>query len=111
MKQWKCASCGRSNEAVFDMCWQCGTRADGSPADPDFVREEVAPTMRQRELDCLRCSGPMASMGELKLHEGSRALPFLLGDWGELLVNRACLDAFACESCGRVELFVPDAGR
>lgn len=111
MKQWKCASCGRSNEAGFGRCWQCGTGADGSPADPDFVREEVAPTMRQRELDCLRCSGPMAPMGELKLHEGSRAWPSLLGNWGELLVNLTYLDAFACESCGRVELFVPESPR
>jgi len=48
-------------------------------------------------------------MGQLKFHEGTRAWPFLLGELGELLVNRESFETFICEGCGKVEFFMPKA--
>lgn len=56
---------------------------------------------------CLRCKSAMRSMGQLKFHEGTRAWPFLLGELGELLVNRESFETFICEGCGKVEFFMP----
>jgi len=49
----------------------------------------------------------MRSAGQLKLHEGTRAWPFLFGELGELLVNRESFQTFICEGCGKVEFFMP----
>lgn len=105
---WHCPACGQSNGQAFEVCWNCGTGLDGSPASAGFVRDDV-PTARQmeRELRCLRCNQAMVSMGELRFHEGSQAAPFLLGNLGELFVHRTHFEGFGCEACGKVELFLP----
>jgi len=33
---WTCPKCGSKVDASFDVCWHCGTAADGT-ADPSFV--------------------------------------------------------------------------
>jgi len=48
----------------------------------------------------------MALSRRMKFHEGSRAWPFVLGDVGELLVNRESFDVHACGKCGKVEFFL-----
>lgn len=109
---WSCAACGQSNGAAFDTCWNCGAGENGAPPGPDFIRDDV-PVARQldRALSCLRCNQRMAPMGHLRLHEGSQAAPFLLGNLGELFVHREGFDGFACEGCGKVELFLPPLSR
>jgi len=27
-EQWRCAACGETNEATFDVCWSCGEPRD-----------------------------------------------------------------------------------
>jgi hypothetical protein len=48
----------------------------------------------------------MAFMGRMNFHEGSRTMPFLLGNVGELFVNRESFDSYVCSSCGKVEFFL-----
>ena len=109
---WTCISCSETIEPEFDTCWNCGTHHDGSPADDSFVRDDAPAPDRDlanpRDLHCLRCQGTMRIIGRKRFHEGSQALPFLLGDLGELFINRQSFDVFACGSCGKVELFVTD---
>jgi hypothetical protein len=33
-------------------------------------------------------------------------MPFLLGNVGELFVNRESFDSYACSRCGKVEFFL-----
>ena len=49
----------------------------------------------------------MQFAGTLQLHEGTRMWPFLLGNLGELLVNRKRFETFLCAGCGKVEFFMP----
>ncbi|MFZ6696940.1 hypothetical protein ACO0J1_14330 [Stenotrophomonas acidaminiphila] len=112
MTHWSCSHCRESNEDTFDQCWKCGTRVDGS-TDPGFRPDNADPAAwPPRLIDCLRCPGtPMVFAGRKRFHEGSQALPFLLGNLGELLVNREAFDLHACPSCGKVELFLGSAPR
>lgn len=112
MTHWICPDCRESNEDGFEQCWKCGTRADGS-ADPAFRPDNADPlAWPPRLLHCLRCPGtPMVFAGRKRFHEGSQAMPFLLGGIGELLVNREEFDLHACPSCGKVELFLANAPR
>lgn len=38
---WTCPKCGSKVDATFEVCWQCGTTADGVE-DPTFVRADDA---------------------------------------------------------------------
>lgn len=35
---WKCQNCDELCDRKYEICWNCGSHQDGSPADPDFVR-------------------------------------------------------------------------
>ena len=59
---------------------------------------------------CPRCETRLDYVGTKKFHEGSRAMPFLLGEIGELFVKREHFDVYVCPRCGRVELFVDGIG-
>ena len=61
-----------------------------------------------REVECARCDVPMRYMGEKQFHEGRRY--GLLGDIGELFVNKERFDVYACPRCGVVEFFVDGVG-
>nr|WP_295379303.1 hypothetical protein [Pseudoxanthomonas sp.] len=106
MAEWICKSCKTTNEADFDICWQCGTGRDGRPPDPAFSRNQETVRVPPRQLECLRCQSPMAHAGTKRFHEGSRLAPFLLAELGELLVNRESFDLYTCTGCGKVEFFL-----
>lgn len=61
-------------------------------------------------VSCPRCETPLGYVGTKKFHEGTRAWPFLLGELGELFVNRESFDVYMCPTCGRVEFFVDGVG-
>src|SRR5215510_9055353 len=104
-----CKGCGEAIEPGFDTCWKCGTHLDGSPADKEFVPEDASPDvqpMAHSAFSCLRCNSQMHLVRRMQFHEGTRAWPFLLGDLGELFVNRETFDVYACAQCGKVEFFL-----
>jgi hypothetical protein len=61
-------------------------------------------------IPCLRCQNPARYVGVKRFHEGTRAWSFVLGDLGELFVNREQFDIYACAACGHVEFFVDGVG-
>ena len=50
----------------------------------------------------------MSVVDRIKIHEGTRAWPFLFGRLGELFVSRSTFDIYACGTCGKVEFFVAE---
>ncbi len=97
---WLCGKCGETIEdEAFDTCWKCGTGRDGvaAPAEP------APPTVA-----CTRCSVPLEYVGTKAFHEGTRW--GVLGDLGELFVNKQKLDFYFCPRCGRVEFYVDGVG-
>lgn len=59
-------------------------------------------------MTCPRCDQSLAFVGTKAFHEGRRY--GLLGDIGELFVNKERFDVYVCKRCGRVELFVDGIG-
>jgi hypothetical protein len=105
----RCARCGEAFEPGFTVCWRCGTGIDGTPPAAGFLPDSAPPLpdcAPARELACLRCSTPMAIVGRMRFHEGTRAWPFLFGELGELFVNRESFDTYACTRCGKVEFYI-----
>lgn len=101
-----CPKCQTSVPDHWHVCVECGLKV------ADFEKgyqPEACPKQQQGypPTRCLRCDGQMVSVGELKFHEGSRAWPFILGEIGELMVNRQCFEGFVCQQCGKTELFIP----
>jgi hypothetical protein len=39
---WVCSGCGETSDDDFEVCWNCGTGQDGSPAGAEFVAEVTA---------------------------------------------------------------------
>ena len=58
---------------------------------------------------CLRCRGPLTSMGvqELRVGGTTGGWKLLFGEWAELGEGFLRLEALACSRCRRVELRVP----
>jgi hypothetical protein len=58
---------------------------------------------------CLRCGGPIQSMGIEEFRVGGTAggWKLLFGELAELGEGKLSLEVFACASCGKVELRVP----
>jgi len=111
---WQCTKCLEDLEETFDVCWNCGTTRDGQK-DPEFDRvsglesdriAQRAAEKKKNPIYCLRCERKLEYFGTRKFHEGTRAWGFVLGDIGELLVNRESFDVYACSQCGKVEFFV-----
>ena len=98
-----CPRCGASVPETWQICSSCGSEL--SPIMHKGGVESYPPQL------CLRCGEPMKALGTLRLHEGTRAWPFLLAELGELLVNRESFEAFSCIGCGKVELFLPKSPR
>jgi predicted nucleic-acid-binding Zn-ribbon protein len=59
-------------------------------------------------ITCLRCGHALQYMGSRDFHEGTRW--GVLGEVGELFVNKSHFDVHACPRCGHVELFVEGIG-
>lgn len=109
---WTCIKCGERIEDRFDACWKCGTSQDGAP-NMDFCRADNLPVESRdtiNPISCPRCEQNLNYIGTKKFHEGTRAWSFLLGDIGELFVNREHFDIYMCPRCGRVEFFVDGVG-
>lgn len=63
-------------------------------------------------LACLRCGGPIQSMGveEFRVGGTTGGWKLLFGEWAELGEGMLTLEVLACGSCGKVELRVPRPG-
>jgi len=59
-------------------------------------------------MKCPRCETALDYVGTKSFHEGKRW--GILGDIGELFVNKENFDVYVCKRCGRVELFVDGIG-
>jgi hypothetical protein len=59
-------------------------------------------------ITCTRCEVALQFVGTRDFHEGTRW--GVLGEVGELFVNKQRFDVFVCPRCGRVELFVDGIG-
>jgi hypothetical protein len=66
-------------------------------------------TTRQPPDSCLRCAGPIQSMGieEFRVGGTTGGWKLLFGEWAELGEGILRLEVLACASCGKVELRVP----
>lgn len=64
--------------------------------------------MSQDPMHCPRCHTGLDYVGTKRFHEGTRW--GVLGELGELFVNRQSFDVYVCPRCGRVELFVDGIG-
>jgi hypothetical protein len=126
---WQCVKCREKLEDSFDICWHCGTSKDGTE-DPDFRKadaigraemegaaiavtatgEQARERPEKNPIFCPRCERKLVYVGTKKFHEGTRAWGFLLGDLGELFVNREHFDVYLCSRCGRVEFFLDGVG-
>jgi hypothetical protein len=69
---WTCPKCGNKVDPSFEVCWCCGTSADGVE-DPTFVRADAAP--------------PAESPLDLDMPEGDDPIPPCLTDSGFDLVE------------------------
>ena len=58
---------------------------------------------------CLRCGGPIQSMGidEFRVGGSTGGWKLLFGEWAELGEGMLRLEVFACPRGGKVELRVP----
>jgi len=57
---------------------------------------------------CPRCDVSLQFVGTRDFHEGTRW--GVLGELGELFVNKERFDVYVCTRCGRVELFIDGIG-
>ena len=57
---------------------------------------------------CPRCDLALEYVGTHDFHEGTRW--GVLGELGELFVNKQRFDVYVCPRCGRVELFIDGIG-
>lgn len=121
---WQCVKCREKLEDSFGVCWNCGTSRDGTE-DPSFVKADDVPkeqvadpavtdggpvktTAQKSPLSCPRCDRKLDYVGTKSFHEGRRW--GILGDLGELFVNKERFDVYCCPRCGRVEFFVDGIG-
>jgi hypothetical protein len=77
---WTCPKCGSKVDPSFEVCWSCGTSADGVE-DPSFVPADEEP------------AGPAQSPLDLDMPEGDQPIPVPLNpDAGELVEAYQALD-------------------
>lgn len=92
--------------------------ATGQAVAADLLRAELEKQAvwdeekRQKRLSdktCVRCGAPMLKMGRQQFQLGEHGL--FLGDLSHLLSGSLTLDLFCCESCRKVEFFLPEDGK
>lgn len=119
---WQCVTCREQLEDSVDVCWNCGTSKDGvdlhfrkvDDVPPEQVSERAAKAAEPREepekdpIIYSRCSRKLDYVGTKAFHEGTRW--GILGELGELFVNKERFDVYCCPRCGRVEFFVDGIG-
>jgi hypothetical protein len=71
--------------------------------------EDQQPRGARDPMACLRCGGPLESMGvqELRVGGSTGGWKLLFGEWAELGEGFLTLEALACGRCRHVELRVP----
>lgn len=116
---WQCPKCSELIRPSCDTCWRCGTSPDATE-DPSLrpVGEFDSVTCGQQSretslhstnaMTCDRCKKELTYIGTKKFHEGTRW--GVLGDLGELFVNKEKFDVYCCPRCGKVEFFVDGIG-
>ncbi len=64
-------------------------------------------------ISCLRCRRELVSLGSPTFRIGgtSGAAHLFFGSWADLGESTVEFDVFACDSCGHVELFLPEKDR
>jgi hypothetical protein len=64
-------------------------------------------------LACLRCKRELVSLGSPNFRIGGTggAAHLLFGNWAELGESTVQFDVLACDSCGHVELHLPEKDR
>ena len=93
---WTCQYCKtKIDDDAFEVCWNCNCEKDKS--EPEKRAADSIP-------DCIRCQDKISFIGTKNFHEGTRW--GVLGDLGELFVNKENLDMYACKTCGKVEFFI-----
>ena len=60
-----------------------------------------------RDINCLRCNKKMQYIANEKLQLGQTG--WLLGDLSNLLAGALEVSIYCCKSCGKIELFRPEA--
>lgn len=124
---WRCLTCREDIEDQFQVCWSCGTAADGT-LDPTFrSRVEMAAAATAKPLlesiqsephppaMCGRCDVALRHAGKKRFDIGVRdsnawniLLELFIGESG-LLAGHDSLNAYVCPRCGHVEFFVHSA--
>ena len=98
---WECLHCRERVEDVFEVCWRCQAKRDGTPSDlndpprEEGEEEEIASLHKKyAPRDCLRCRSEMNYAGGRDLHEGGPEA---------LLLRYLSLDMYVCPECLHVE--------
>ncbi|MBD1582740.1 hypothetical protein [Pseudoalteromonas sp. S16_S37] len=93
---WQCQNCNTTiDDDEFEVCWCCNL-------EKGKMAEDSVPC--NSPLECTRCQTTLDFIGTKNFHEGTRW--GVLGELGELFVNKENLDMYACKSCGKVEFFI-----
>jgi len=101
---WDCKVCEVVIEDdSWDNCWKCSSSKDLPESEVEERRQHIGKSMI-----CLRCGSEMRYAGTKKFHEGTRL--GVLGDLGELFVDREVYDVYFCTNCGKVELYIDGIG-
>ncbi len=61
-----------------------------------------------KDIMCSSCKVPLRYAGTKRFHEGARW--GILGDIGELFVNKETFDIYHCPRCGKVDFYVDGIG-
>lgn len=101
---------------VAAPCWYTAVMSGkhSNPFDPEDFREpdpEPDPPddpVHRKGPKCVRCGIEKTYCGTKSFHEGSRW--GILGDLGELFVNKETFDIYVCRQCGSVEFFLDGVG-
>lgn len=71
--EWTCAACARRVPGPWEICWHCGTSADGRPGAAGDTAEPAAGRIEPESLGCLLVSvvvvGTLATIASLDLIE------------------------------------------
>jgi DNA-directed RNA polymerase subunit M/transcription elongation factor TFIIS len=90
---------------IYKTFWG-GSKAVTASANFDNIEEGS-----ETDLKCLRCfDKKMIYNGTQRFHVGSNSAPFIIGDVGELFVNKQTFDLYYCPKCGKVEFYYREKG-
>ncbi len=94
------ATAGRSRRPIKEYAQQGRSQMSMSPSS-----ESMAPIPDT----CLRCHGPLDSVGveQFRIGGTSGGWKLLFGEWAELGEDKVPLDVYVCRRCRRVEFRMP----